>query len=322
MKKIFLLLCVIGGCMLASCGGGGGSDDDGGGGGASTEYVSITPNATLLADGETQTIKVTASGEWRISNSSDWLTVSPMSGTGAMSISLSAGRNATNAPRTTVIEVACGSRKAQCTVTQDAATLAETMTISTSELQFSVEGGTRTFSITSNTDWTISKPDWCVISSESGSNNGDISVTVEENNTGATRSGDITVRGKTKSASVNVSQPGGSLGTISSFANSGAAFTFSYTSEISIMETGICYSTTKTMPTTDDDKVQAEVSSKTGFLSLELPSPAKNVTYYVRAYITNAVGTAYSTGEAIQYKYVSGKPEEGDNPTPAMVKRK
>lgn len=316
-SKIYGIVLTV--CMLLvstfvfiSCGGGDDPDDPVG---PSTEYVSITPNASLQADGETISVKVTASGFWTVNNDAEWLTVSPMSGVGSMSISLSAGRNSTGKSRTAKVTVTCGSKSNICTVTQEAATVDETLSVSTSTMQFVVAGEARTFSISSNSSWNVTAPEWCQLSKSSGQGNGDITVTVKENNTGAARSGEIFVKGKDKSATISVSQDGGSAPSISSFYNNDETFYFSYSSEITVSEVGICFITTKGTPDKSNNIVKAEAGSKSGSVQLSIPSPEKNVTYYVRAYVTNAVGTAYSS-ETLTYKLTSDKPEEGDNPTP------
>ena len=292
--------------------------------GPSTEYVSIESSAIFQGERQTKFVSVTASGSWIITikkNDGDmenWLTATPMSGVGSKSIELTAERNATGKVRTAQVIVTggSGSYPSICEVTQQAATIEEKLNVNPSSLKdFDPAGGAQTFSITSNSSWNVTAPKWCSLSQSSGQGNGNITVTVEENDEGKKRSGEIFIKGKDNSATISVSQNAGSRPTFSEFYNNEAAFTFTYSSDITVTEAGICYSTyPKTTPDKGDSVVTVDSGSKTATVTLSIPSPEKNVTYYVRAYAVNAVGTAYSNTHT--YKLSSVKPEEDDNPTP------
>lgn len=62
-------------------------------------------------------------------------------------------------------------------------------------LSFESTGGTKTIRITSNTGWVITHPDWCSLSTTTGSENATVSVTAEENTSSEARSGNIVVKG-------------------------------------------------------------------------------------------------------------------------------
>ena len=69
------------------------------------------------------------------------------------------------------------------------------LTVSPSSLSFVTAGETKTFAITSNTDWTVTSSDsWCQVSPGSGNNNGNINVTTTANS-GAARNTTITISG-------------------------------------------------------------------------------------------------------------------------------
>jgi hypothetical protein len=61
-----------------------------------------------------------------------------------------------------------------------------------------------------------------------------------------------------------------------------------------VAERGLCWSTTKAIPTINDNKVVAGVTG-TGSMTLTLAGLTESPTYYVRAYATNSQGTAYSS---------------------------
>ena len=67
----------------------------------------------------------------------------------------------------------------------------------------------KTFTISSNTNWTISKPEWCAVSVSSGTGNGDVVVIATENPSKEQRNGQIVVSGEGVSpVSISVSQEG------------------------------------------------------------------------------------------------------------------
>ena len=66
--------------------------------------------------------------------------------------------------------------------------------VSVESLSFTSPEGSMSFTITSNTSWTIkSDHEWCTVSSTSGSNNATITVNVTENTSTSSRSATITI---------------------------------------------------------------------------------------------------------------------------------
>jgi hypothetical protein len=83
-----------------------------------------------------------------------------------------------------------------------------TLTVSPSSQSFSAAAGSQNVSITSNTSWTASdNQSWITVSPTSGSNNGSTTVSVTAN-TGASRSGAVTITGGSITRTVSVSQSG------------------------------------------------------------------------------------------------------------------
>ena len=209
MKKdlIFSLLIVV----YVACGGGDGNSDIE----ITKDFLSVPPNLELLADGQTTEIAISANCSWTVTKEETWLTVSPMSGTNNQRITVSASKNTTGQDRMAVLTVKGGSLPARMvTVTQKKAedTPAVTYSLSVDKQSISYEnkGGTQSFIITSNTNWTISCPDWCVLSTTSGKRNATISVSVGENTLAESRSGQILISGDGVNAvSISVSQQAG-----------------------------------------------------------------------------------------------------------------
>jgi hypothetical protein len=86
-----------------------------------------------------------------------------------------------------------------------------TFTVSTSSINFPYNSQSSSFSITSNTSWTVSRgtASWLTLSTSSGSNNGTVTVTASANSSTSSRSATITVSNPSGlSRTVNVTQDG------------------------------------------------------------------------------------------------------------------
>lgn len=195
-KNIFYSLLLI---MCVACGGG---DDDGGGENPqiNKDYLSVTPNLELLADGQTTDVTINANCSWSIVKDVDWLTVSPMSGSNTQTVTVSAMKNSTGADRMAVLTVQGGSLPARrVTVTQKKATeisVQYSLSVNKSLLEFEMEGGTQSFIITSNTSWTITCPEWCTLSVASGSGNATIAIAAAKNDKAEQRYGQVVISGE------------------------------------------------------------------------------------------------------------------------------
>ena len=87
----------------------------------------------------------------------------------------------------------------------------EYITPSVNSLSFAQAGETKTFDISSNVSWAISKSsgsDWLTVSPDSGSNDDTISVEAEENLSENSRTATLTISGGSASATVSISQAG------------------------------------------------------------------------------------------------------------------
>lgn len=209
-RSIFYSLLIM---VCVACGGG----DDAGGGNSpqpSKDYLSVTPNLELLGDGQTTDITIDANCSWTITKDADWLTVSPMSGSNKQTVTIAAMKNSTGADRMAILTVQGGTLPARrVTVTQKAASdtpMQKSLSVNTTSLEFEKDGGNQSFTITSNTSWTISCPEWCTLSKTSGSGNATITVTVSKNEKTEKREGKIVVSGEgVNAATINVSQKAG-----------------------------------------------------------------------------------------------------------------
>lgn len=113
-----------------------------------------------------------------MANNTNWLTVSPMSGnSGYIHISLTALANDTLSAKTAVITGHNDIYGVSATTTVTLKAFEPTLTLSRSTLRFDRTGGTITFTVYSNTAWTISFPS-LVYSYSTSAGTGDTEVTV------------------------------------------------------------------------------------------------------------------------------------------------
>ena len=316
----FAALAII--TLLTACGGSGGGGDDDDPVVASKEQIVISnQSVSFLAEVGEQTINVNANCAWTVTvenGDANWMTVNPKSGVNMGSFTISVTANTTETDRYATLIVAGKTLTRTINVTQRGRET--TMTVDVSSLDFSVNGASKTFSITSNGSWTIEAPEWCGLSMKSGSNNKEITATVGKNETGAERTGEIVVSGQSgKTARISVKQDGGKQPEITNLqlgtpTSNSVDFSFTLTASPDATEYGICYSDTKKSPTVDDSKVSGTLTN--GEVKGTISGLEQNKTYYVRAYAKNTLGTTYS--EAKEFKTTQNIPGSGDNnpPTP------
>ena len=202
-----LLLMVYVGC--------GGSDDGGGNSPQpSKDYLSVPTSQELLGDGQAVDITIDANCSWTITKDADWLTVTPMSGSNKQTVTIAAMKNSTGADRMAILTVQGGTLSPRrMTVTQRTASdtpVQKTLSVNTTALEFEKDGGSQSITITSNTSWSISCPEWCTLSAASGSDNANITITVGKNEKKEQRNGQIVITGEgVNSVNISISQKAG-----------------------------------------------------------------------------------------------------------------
>lgn len=164
----------------------------------SKDFVRALTNLELVADGQEAELSIESNCSWDIIVSDEWITASPTSGHGTMKVNLSAKKNSTGLVRSTTLKIVAGTApEFGISVTQPAILSDEKMLrINPEELSFEAESSSKEFSIYSNTKWTIACPDWCSLSTSSGTNDGKVVITVSSNPYNDERKGTITVYGE------------------------------------------------------------------------------------------------------------------------------
>ena len=156
------------------------------------------------------TVHVTSNTNWRYSYDDkydEWMSVltsSSLSGNGSLSVYV--WENKSLSQRIATINVRGGGKERTVLVSQEGVPIF----LSTYSLDFLSSGGQKSFSIESNTNWTVShnETNWLTISTTTGSNNGTITVTATANPSLQSRTAIITVSGGGIKRTMNVTQSG------------------------------------------------------------------------------------------------------------------
>ena len=157
--------------------------------------LAVTPfNRDVGSSAGSTTFSITSNSSWTIAVDSDWLTVNPVSGNGDGTITAIYTDNTLTSARIGTITISgAGDGSQPATVTQGGITL---LAITPFNSDVGSGAGSTTFSISSNTSWTISADvGWLTLNPLSGTGNGIITATFSANSSSSARIGTITVSG-------------------------------------------------------------------------------------------------------------------------------
>ena len=102
----------------------------------------------LDAQGGSVEMKLKSNGEWTINPTEDWITVSPMSGNGDATLTITAEANATQENRSAEITATTKDKTATLVVSQEA--MEYYLVVTPKEIQCGSEGGDFTVTVSSN----------------------------------------------------------------------------------------------------------------------------------------------------------------------------
>ncbi|HPS63093.1 MAG TPA: BACON domain-containing carbohydrate-binding protein, partial [Bacteroidales bacterium] len=142
--------------------------------------LSVAPsNQTVQPPAGTTSFTVTSNSAWIVSSDQTWCTVTP-SGTGNGTITANYLENTSSSIRTANVTVTvAGLSPVVVTVTQLGVT--PTLSVTPSNQDVTAPSGNTAFSVTTNSAWTASSDQgWCTVTS-SGSGNGTLAATYQEN---------------------------------------------------------------------------------------------------------------------------------------------
>lgn len=153
------------------------------------------------------TFNVTSNTQWEVSENVSWLSISPDNGTNNGVVTVTYADNPSTTARVGRISVFVGRKNIYVTVTQAGSQVALTVTPSVQNV--SSYYSNTSFSITSNVNWVVTEAvSWISVAPQSGSNNGNITVTCTANTTAMARSGQISVTGGGITQIITVNQAG------------------------------------------------------------------------------------------------------------------
>jgi hypothetical protein len=157
----------------------------------------------MAAEGGSVEVALKSNGEWTIEPTVEWLTVSPMSGTGDATLTFTAQANMTGENRSTKITASTKDNAAVITVTQEA--VLYYVNVSPLGIYCDEEGGEFTVEVSSNIEWEVITPEWVSSSMMSGSNDATLTLTVSpiEGDVAASREAEVFI-GSLNTASARV----------------------------------------------------------------------------------------------------------------------
>jgi hypothetical protein len=170
--------------------------------------LAVSPSNQTVANSQgSTTFTVTSNSEWTVSDDAAWLTVSPNNGSGEATLTITYENNTSTNQRVGTITITGGGITRTITVTQSEAPF--TLAVSPSNQTVANSQGSTTFTVTSNTEWTVSDDaPWLTASPNNGSGDGTLTVIYEENTSTNQRAGTITIIGGGITKNVTVTQDG------------------------------------------------------------------------------------------------------------------
>ena len=169
---------------------------------------------SVAAAGESFSVKVTHNIGYKINSQPEWVKQTDKANSGNVdTYTFTAEANTSTEAREGVI-VFCNDNNECVPVTVKQAGANATLSVSPASMTFTAKSESKTFTVTSNTDWTMtSDAAWVKLSATDGSGNAQVTVTAEENTATKQRIATITLKtkdGKT-TATVKLSQNGADI---------------------------------------------------------------------------------------------------------------
>ena len=290
-------------------------------------------------------VKIEANCEWTVEGLPEWLSANPMRGEGDASITISALENS-GATRSAEIMVKGNDRTLAFTVSQAVSDQIQ-LSLSTTTLDFGNNATTQSILLNSNRNWqaTISYVDgdeganWCSLNPTEGSANTTaqtVRVSVTDNYSLYERQALVTFNAGGQSITLTVTQQGTDkhLPVITSFnilRVTSTSFVFNIVFESNPPSSRICIlrSETTAVPDFYDPNSMGGYLPETsigGSYDISATGLTPGKSYYVRGYVTNSEGTAFTdvvivTTPTTDQPVGEGIPGSNDNAVPATPVR-
>lgn len=173
-------------------------------------FITVEPtNLNFDSNRDSHTITVSSNITWIASDDAAWISISPASGTNNGSITITAQNNNLTSNRTARITLRGNDvPEVIININQSGSIPSPFMTVNPTNLNFEAAGGNEAVNISSNVSWSaIDDASWLLFSPASGSDNGSLNITCEQNNSTSSRSASITISGGGVSSKViNITQ--------------------------------------------------------------------------------------------------------------------
>lgn len=141
-------------------------------------FLEVAPLSFAFGrDGGEQSFTIGCDTDWEISYSVDWLTMTPQTGTGNATVTMSAAANTVEEPRSARVLVKSGDLFAELDVEQEAGTDPVEASFDPETIEVDYSGGYAYANLTSNTSWVLVASDWIYV--QNGTlGQGDASITM------------------------------------------------------------------------------------------------------------------------------------------------
>jgi hypothetical protein len=159
----------------------------------------------VTAEAADSTVEITSNLAWTATSSAAWCLVSPTSGNGSGTLTITIAENTSLEARTATITVSAGDLTQTVTVAQSGAT--PVLSVDTTKINAVADAESYEIKITSNLAWTTtSNAAWCSITPASGEGNGVLTINVAENTSDGSRTATVTVTAGSLTCNVTVTQ--------------------------------------------------------------------------------------------------------------------
>ena len=139
-----------------------------------------TTTQEINAQGGTVEIVLKSNGDWTINPTAEWIAVSPMSGKGDATLTLTVEANTTGEDRSTQIKATTKDNTATLNLTQGALSPQPQyyLNVSPKNYRCGGAGGEFTVEVSSNLDWTVTTPQWITCSVMEGFDDATVTLTI------------------------------------------------------------------------------------------------------------------------------------------------
>ena len=157
-------------------------------------FLVVTPRDFQFGkEGGEREVSVDCDTDWEFSLNCDWLSVSPQSGTGSMTVVLTAEPNTVEEPRMVEFYAKSGHLYSELIVSQEAGDESLSASFDVDTLNFSYIGGLQTLQLTSNTSWQLQASEWITLLTSSGDGDATFDIIVDGNSNPEDRIGFVNV---------------------------------------------------------------------------------------------------------------------------------